>query len=411
MRDVDITPADARDATRFDAVMREAFAEESNVHLADGVYKTAGLPEWNRTRPDRGFLLNGRITVAGEATIVLDPSAILDSDIDDVPQRIITGRGVYDYAPDFASMTPQQVADALPKGQTVIGNLKLVGNHSALVKGWQKAGKSLRTSAILLQGHNARIDGVVMSDFGAWRSASTPDVGAETFPAAITGAAGGPDRDKIAQLDDYKFDATGDASIIARSSFVDYVPEASNDQVTVFMITGSIGQPNGSYWRFSWRKNAHLLANKVIATGKNLVQGFTIYLAESGGCRFNESDGADILYYADFLQTRNVTIDSNTGKRCRHGVNLLLSPAGPGCTMFFHDGYTIGPNTIDSSDANVSLNTLAVEWQKLYGSPPPATRYMRNISVDASLSLETSDDVRYKIINAPSKGGCLRKFF
>lgn len=394
MRDVPISRAVAPNAAAFDAAMREAFREPSRILLDDGVYPTAGLSEWNRTRADRGFILNGTIESAGasKATIVLDPSAIVDTDITDEPQRAITGRGVWDDPTSGAEIAtdPEAIWRRVARDQA-LRNVRIVGNHSVLLPRWRARGKSLRTSGFLLLGHDAIASGVDLVDFGAWRA--DPAVGAETFPGSIAGATAAGDTVAIAQLDPatHEFEQGG----IVDCTFSGYVPNASNDQVTVFMIVGSFGEANGwtkGDWRFHWRKYAHHEGNSVEASGSNLVQCHTTYLAEAGTVTRNKSKGADRGYYGDYLQTRGQLIEGNDWQECRHGISLLLSP-GPPVELardFFHENYQIGENKIGSSGANVLIRTLAPEWalecQKAGASPTPNTRRIRNISIHPSLT-------------------------
>lgn len=393
MREIVLRTEDAPDWVTFDALMRQAFTEPTRVLLADGVFRTGGLPEWNRNRPARGFVMNGSIESAGAAksTIELDPAAFDDDDVTSVPQRLITGCGVFDNPSIREKPTDAEaVWRALPRGQYV-KNVRLVCNHSKLVERFKARGQSLRSPAILLQGHNAAIEGCEVVDSGAWRT--DPAVGAENFPFAIMGATGAPDRDAIATLDPetHVFSDVGPPSHITGSTFTGYVPGASNDQVTVRMITGSFGEANGSGrggWVFTWQADAYQEDNHTEAKGKNLVQCHTIYLAKKGTIRKNTSEGADIGYYGDFLQTKGIVIEENSfgtdAAPCRHGVALYLSPTPSGglAEKFSHENYEIGLNKIVSRDQQVSINTLSEMM------PTSATRYIKGIRVHSLLSLE-----------------------
>lgn len=237
------------------------------------------------------------------------------------------------------------------------------GNHAALSHGWRG---SLRTGSVLLEGA-ATVDGVTSKDFGA--------VGAETFVVEIVGS--------------------GD---IRNSVFTEHDPDCSNDQVTVFR---TIASENGESTSPVTSIHEHNLTN---APGSKLVQAHTIYLSP-GVVRLNKSVGADVLYYADYFKNSDRTIEHNDAKDCIHGVQLKISPtAGTDLEMpkyFSHERYVIGVNNFQSRGVNVSLDTCG---------PPTDTRFIRNISVARSLSLE---NVEYEgkpgavdITRPPEKKGC-----
>lgn len=215
------------------------------------------------------------------------------------------------------------------------------GNHSSLANGWQG---SLRTGGVLLYGQ-ALIDGVTFKDFGA--------IGAETFVAEIVGS--------------------GD---ITDSLFTDFDPQSSDDQVTVFR---TIASENGELASTVRAIHEHNTTN---APGSKLVQAHTIYQSP-GLIRFNKSVGADVLYYGDYFNNRDITIEENDADACLHGVQLKLSPTPrPQADSFSHENYTIGPNRFRSSGANVSLDTCG---------PSTSTRFIRRIAIDAGLSLENAE--------------------
>lgn len=412
MREIYIDRASTPDAITFDAAMRSASTEPTRVLLGDGVFRSAMLSEWNR-RPDRGFVLNGTLESAGsaKATIIADGNAIADDDVTDEPQRIVTGRGVWDDPAGDIPADPEAVWKRIARGQT-LRNIRLVGNHSQLAPRWRARGKSLRTSGFLLLGHDPLASGVDLVDFGAWRA--DPLVGAESFPGAIAGATSAADTTAIAQLDPatHQFEQGG----ILDCTFSGYVPNASNDQVTVFMIVGSFGEMNGwtkGGWRFHWRKFAHHENNYVEASGTNLVQCHTTYLAQAGTVTRNRSKGADRGYYGDFLQTRGQLIELNDWQQCRHGISLLLSPTPlPLAEEFFHEDYQLGMNAIGSSGANVLIRTLEPEYlaeAKRLGRAPTASRYIRRISIDRSLSVQNEGgEIEWTGAELASKSGCAR---
>lgn len=405
MRDVHITPAVAD----FDAAMREAYREPSVVYLEDGHYLTAGVNPWNRT-PERGFIIDGQLIMGDDTIIEIDGSKIPDALVNNEPLVALKGRGVWDkFGRD---LTPQQVWDALPVEQTVIGG-KVICNHSKFVDRWRGLGFPLRTVVAQLHGHGQLISKVTGVDIGAWRT--DPAVGAETFPFACTGVDGSMDSTPIVQLDPatHIFSATTRAPEISDCTFSGYVPEASNDQVTVSLIVGAFGEAAGwnlGDWRYTWLSDWLMTRNTVLASGKNLVQAFTAYLGKKGRCVGNYTEGADIGFYGDYLQSENSTIETNQFLKCRHGVSLYLSTTPrPLSDNFYHKGYRIGPNKIDSRDQNVSLNTYNDQWIKYEGGVDPAQRVIEGIGVHSSLSVEALNGASYYVID-PVKPAPKTKF-
>lgn len=238
-----------------------------------------------------------------------------------------------------------------------VSGITMRGNHSSLADGWRG---TLRTGGVLLEG-DGLIDKVTFRDFGS--------LGSETFVANISEGAG--------------------SAAITNCVFTDWVPSASDTQVTVFFIGG-------------FRPFALMEGNDTRVSGAgNWVQGHTIYEASKGLVRNNRTSGARTGYYGDFFATRGITIEGNQFLGCEHGVQLQLSPtAGDDLEMpkyFSHENYTIGPNEIESSGANVLLDTLG---------PSTATRYIRFISVDASLSLENNGATNVTRTGVVARKGC-----
>lgn len=255
-------------------------------------------------------------TVDGDAEVSLDREAI--SDIDGQPLYCLAG-----------------------PAQSVQG-ITAIGNHSLIADRWKSVRQSLRTGGVLLEGDGS-IDNVTFKDFGS--------LGAETFVAVVS-------------------EGQGPASI-TNSLFTDWDSSSSDTQVSVYFIAGE-------------RDSVLMEENETRATGKgNWVQGHTIYQARKGLVRNNRTFGARVGYYGDFFATKGITIETNQFWDCEHGVHLQLSPtAGDDVESpkyFSHEDYVIGENDIQSSGANVSLNTLG---------PSTETRFIRNIRVHPSLSLE-----------------------
>lgn len=213
-----------------------------------------------------------------------------------------------------------------------VSDLSLRGNHS-------KLSGPRRTGGVLLYG-DGQIERVTFRDFGA--------SGSETFVAAIV-------------------DGTGPASI-RDCAFLDHNPLKSDTQVTVYFIGGE-------------RPFFLMEGNETRAIGEgNWVQAHTAYQVRGGLIRNNRSFGARVGVYGDSFATKGITIVDNGFFGCEHGVQLQLSPDGIGSDSFSHEDYTIGPNEITSRLANVALNTLG---------PSTSTRFIKGISIDSSLSLES----------------------
>jgi hypothetical protein len=235
----------------------------------------------------------------------------------------------------------------------------LIGNHSVLAERWRAQGKTLRTGGPLLYG-DARLDSVTVRDCGS--------LGAESFVAEIVG--------------------TG---AIVGCTYTDHDPSASDDQVTVFRVIGSEN--------CEWMSGTPCLMerNTTNTPASKLVQAHCVYSCP-GVVRNNKSVGAQVFYYGDYCGTRDVTIEENEADDCEHGVQLKLSPTPlPFAERFFHERYTIGPNRFRSSGANVSLDTCG---------PPTPTRFIRDIKVDSSLSLENFGATNVTRITVPQRRGC-----
>ena len=376
-------PYVAKTAQEFDTLMGSLQSDDIEIHLS-GDFKTRGTYEWG-TFAYLGWRMGKHWRIEGEgSSLTLDPNAIADGEIDSAPIHLLSTSEQTSF-PETEAMSPEQVWAGLPRAQAV-RNLTLNASHTALADRWRAKDCVLKTGGVILQGHNAAIESCRFRNFGALKNSTRES--AECFPAVICGAMGAPDRDKIARLDPetHVFDSEGEPSHITDCVFEDYAPAASDDQVTVFMIVGAVGEPGGwqtGDWRHTYRRDCHQSGNVVSVSGRNLVQGHTIYQALKGRVSGNRTAGADIGYYGDFYKTKGIEIEDNDFEHCRHGVQLLLSPTAGGDPdlpkSFSHENYAIGANRITSSGANVSLSTLG---------PSTPTRFIRDISVHPSLSLE-----------------------
>jgi hypothetical protein len=216
-----------------------------------------------------------------------------------------------------------------------VNGLSFRGNQSKLAPTWQGP---LRTGAVWLDGDGA-IDHVAFHDFGA--------IGKETFVAVVA-------------------EGFGRASI-TNYRFTDFVPSASDTQVSVSMIAGEYEMA--------------LMETNDTDAPRGWVQAHTIYRAKNGIVRNNKTK-CRIGYYADYFGNKNRTIVGNEFTEAEYGIQLQLSPTGENGidpAYFFHEIYTIGPNVIQSTGPNVLLDPMG---------PQTATRYMRNFQIDAGLTME-----------------------
>lgn len=350
MRDVTITPADAPDARAFDALMLALSSEDHlAVHL-QGKFTTKGTYRWGPA-PDN-WRAGKYWTIHLDGEVSIDPNAIPDSYIEAQPLFVIV------WHPD--SVSPEIHGGAVN------------ANHSLLADRWKAKGKSLRTGGIVQYGQG-KIDGVTIRDCGALRApGQPPEISSETFVAEIVG--GGS---------------------ITGCTFKDHDLGTSDDQVTVFRVMAS---ENGEKM-----SDVPCLqeGNTTHAPGSRWVQAHCIY-GMPGVVRHNKSVGGYAFYYGDYFKTKGVDISMNEGEDIVHGVALKLSPTPlPNADHFSHEDYNIGPNKFDSSNVNVLLDP--------YG-PQTATRYIRNIKVDANLSLlnRGATEVMRTGVEVSKRKGCFR---
>lgn len=375
-------PFVARNSLEFDVLMRAHYGEDDITwHLNDGVFTTAGTKEWDDTnvvQHNRGFRMgrNWRFTSETGAWLAWDYAAVEDEDVSDVPiWLMLSTEARFDHA-RVNQHTPEDVWNMLPRGQSV-SNLNIDLQYSAAVDRWKSFGKKLRVGAGLLGGHQASYKNLLVVNWGA--------LGCESFPLYIQGSVGKYDRDLIAKLDPakYVFDANlpdDECSHIVGCVFKGFANADTDDQVSLMFIAGGTGERTPGEWVQHMRAFAYQRGNTAAGTGMNRVQGHTIYQSLRGDVSDNVTGGCSVGYYGDFYSTRGVHIHDNTFLDCRfHGVQLQLSPTGPGADQYSHEGYVIGKNRITSHGPNVLLDTVG---------PPTATRFIRNIKVEADLTLE-----------------------
>lgn len=355
---------------------------------------TKGTREWNEL-PDSGFKFgrNWTLDIDPDTTLVWDVDKVMDSEISEEPIHLICSREAA-YPEDKA--TPEEVWGLLPRGQKVRGGTIDLQFDKAKAR-WNAQNKKLRIGAVLLSGHEAAIEKMAVTNFGA--------LGAEGFPLVITGGIGQYARNMIAQLDTDKYVLDGDVPDVDCAHITDCPASgydtSTNDQVTVRMIVGNMGERSPGEWIQTMRAYAYQSGNDTQASGK-WVQAHTIYQVLRGTINFNRSNGAAVGVYGDFFATKRLNVDLNSFLGCDYaGIRFLLSPRGDWSDQFSHEDYNIGINQITSkSGVQVDLNTFGRTGSK---------RYIRNIAVDSSLLLDNqgAENVTRPSAIPAKRKGCL----
>lgn len=384
-----------------------------------GAFKTRGSYEWGPLAA-YGWRLPSSSAIELEGTLSLDPESITDDYISPEPLHLLLsadGFAVEAVNRLFATnpdATPEEQGraawSAVPRGEAIRGGT-YIGNHSKLVDRWRSKGVQLMGEGVLIQGHDAEIRGAHFSDFGAWRQ--NPSIGAEVFPAMISGAFAGPDRHALWNA---PADAVFEPATIADCSADNFDLASSNDQVTVFMITGGICNSRIAdpweevgAWRHIMRRSPTIINPTVSVAGspdKNLVQACTIYQCESGGkVSGAKTPGCNIGYYGDFFKTRGVEISDNDFRKVWCAIRLLLSPSGVDAEHFSHEGYVIQRNQYDSLWDDVNLDTLAADGARLHnGFAAPESRYIRKIAIEASARVSNAGATEVTRFPLPNEG-------
>lgn len=365
------------DAFMADAVTRDTIPDLSpNEH-----YGTRGGLEWG----DAPFRLrSGHVVDFKGSTLELDVDRVTDemlksqNPINMIPPQIGNLYGKPPLEAWAAVLTHQRVK-----------NVRLVANFSKLAKRVKDLGvPSLRITGCGLLGHDAQLDNIELSDFGAY--------GYENFPLWIAGTNSAYDHNALYCLDDsYVYDEAGTVSSINNTRFVDYVPEASNNQVTVRMITGStcaaklVENPWGEFapWRQLMRRDLAFLDNVTTCPPDvpNIVQGITGYQCLKGLVSRNKSTGASIGYYSDYCRNKGIHITAdNSFTGGVWGAIIRLSPSAAGTPdlelQFSSEDFVIENFTTDAGAGAVYLNQ-----DPLPDGSFPASRYVRNIAIDERL--------------------------
>lgn len=390
MNELSLKAVDYPTAEAFDAVMRANFDKQQlAVHLDGGKFYTQGTREWADS-PDitqnPGFRIKDwTFDSQSGATLVWDHSKVEPTDVPIALIRTTT------MAKDLARLnlhTAEEVWAGQARGQTV-RDLQFDLQFAQAVPKWRAAGVMLRIGAVALGGHQAAIERCHVMNYGAYKY--------EGFPLYIQGAYDMYDRNLIATLDPtthiYDAGVTDAECSHITDCLADGYVELSDvgDQVTVRAIIGSMGEKVPGVWQQHDRAYSYQRGNHTVASGSNAVQGHTAYNSLRADIDHNTSDGAAVGVYGDFCRNKGLNVKLNSFLNCDYaGIRFFLSPTGPGniAEQFSHEDYDIGPNKITSrSGVQVDFGTFEEQL------PLSATRYIRNMKVDASLVLEAKGTI------------------
>lgn len=369
------------------------------------VFSTGGMLQWDVEAPGR--LRSGHVLDMKGATIVLDPDRVTDAMLLSQQPIMMLGGQIG----QIAGKTGEDAWAAVLTHQSVV-NARFVGNFSVLQPRAAKLGVPLRLVACGLQGHDAQMRGIRLSDFGAFRY--DPARGAEAFPVWISGADSGYDTNALYTVHpSHEFDENTPVSGI-EYTFEDYQPDHSNDQVTVGLVVGATCSEkiNLSPWKQlgPWRqimRRGAWLKYDVKASGVNSVQGGTVYQSRSATID-GKSQGAAVGYYSDYLRSQGVHIlPTCSFKGGIYGVMVRLSPTAADspelAEQFSAEDFVIEKFECDAKVADVFVNADLLEG----ATKNPPTRYLRNIAVDERLRIAGNKE-GLVLIPAPGtkKKGC-----
>lgn len=409
MNELKISQGDAKTPDELCALLRaHSDLQQLAISLEDGVFPIEPTRQWadeNDVMLNPGFRFGRNWTLDGKG---IDKSVIKvdlsNTAVGPTPlNAILTTEARFDKE-RVNLHTPEECWEAQPRGQAV-RDLTIDLGFRENVDRWRAQGVMFRLGGIGLGGHQAAIERVRTTNYGAYKY--------EGFPNYIQGAYGMYDRNLIAQLDPatHIFDAglsDRECSHIIdcpTDGYVDLVDTVA--QVTVNAIMGSVGERTPGEWIHTYRAYCYQTGCKTFASGSNKVQGHTIYQSLRALIEYNKTDGPEIGVYGDYNKSKGITVRYNefgTEKNpCYYGVQIQLSPTAEGqgnaAEDFSHEDYDIGPNKIFSRAAQVKIDTCG---------PTTARRYIKRIKVDASLTVE--ENIGSELIvtgqEMQKRGGC-----
>jgi hypothetical protein len=374
------------DAFLKDAVQRDTipdFASPSDHFMTGG-----GLQFDFADNPRR--LRSGHVLDFKGATLEMDVDRVTD-------EMLLTEMAPIMIGSEMGNIYGKTGEDAFAAISTHIAvkNVHLIANYTILAARARALGvKQFSIAGCGLQGHDAQMSGIVLSDFGAY--------GREGFPVFIVGADNSFDQHPLYNIDPrHTFDENTPASSM-EYTFRDFNADATPNQVTVGMITGTACPATfranpwmmAGPWRHMFRRDARLKFDITCPPGKwNLVQGGTVYQSLRATIDGKTSHAA-VGYYSDYYQSKGVHIlPSCSFRDCEHGVMIRLAPTASGYDDlppgFFAEDFVIEYFDCKSRQSDVFLHadlmTDPVTGKDVVQNPP--TRYLRNIAVDERLSI------------------------
>lgn len=401
MNELSLKASDFQSAEEFDRLMRANFDKQQlAVHLDGGTFYTQGTREWddsNDVNENPGFRIK-------DWTFDSQSGAVLSWDFTrvvptSVPIALIRTSTMRFDLPRLNLHTPEEIWQGRHRGQ-LVRDLTFDLQFSKAQPIWAAAGLHLRIGATALGGHQFATERCRLRDWGAWNY--------EAFPLYGQGAYDLYDRNAIAVLDPTTHIYDDGVTELECSHITDCVAEEvdetlSNDQVTVRYIGGSMGNPvpgDLTNWVQTPRAYEYQRGNKSYAKGENKFQAHTIYNSLRGDIDHNFSQGFAVGVYGDTCKNKGLHIWLNEFLGCDYaGIKFPLSPGdvttGKFAEQFSHEDYDIGLNKVTSrSGVQVELDTYEVQdAQHPVVLPTSATRYIRNIKVDASLVLDNKGGV------------------
>jgi hypothetical protein len=407
-------PYSVKTASEFDGLLASQLYDENKwfrpgllLNIGDGEFLTGGCYEWGPfatiDRPRLGP--DWQVRGTGSSTISLDPNAISDAMVNDWPlhalmsasqwmQYLWQGRDL-----EWAALTPEQFWANISRKQ-LVRDITFNLNYSKFIDRWIAFGKALKLSGGILQGHGGAYENVHVKDFGAHyvvgEDGQRVGLGAEAFPLMIAGGVDGFDRNKISRLpSSYQFDSDLPDIECAHHtgcSFSEFSDADSNDQVSLCIISGSIGQPSlpplsagdaTAPYVHHLRRFAYQQHNPIgdfpnsLAT-RNQIQAFTIYQAARADVSFNSAKNIQCGSYADFYKSQNVDVHDNEFLRVLRGVAFLLSPTGTDAEHFTSLGHKVRRNKITQISCDSDGHAAILLWKFDAEGPD---RYLGDITI------------------------------
>jgi hypothetical protein len=407
-------PFSPKSAIEYDTLIASLLRDENGVirrqfdlHYGSGTFLSWGCYEFgNLATAERPRFGPEWQAFGSETVLALDPN-LPDSYMGEWPLHVLCSTAIWqDYLwrgreQEWIDLPPEEAWKLLPRRQLITG-ITFDLSYSKFIDRWKAAGLKLCLSGGILGGHGPAYEKVKVRNFGAHHVVDADGKivgpGAEAFPLPLAGAVDGFDRNKIArlipkemaqmkpseiaQLDPpfpYIFDAdlTDDqCAHHTECEFEDYCTD-SNDQVSMCVISASIGQPDvhplsagdeTSPFVHTWRRWSYQRHNPLgtfpnTNANQNQLQGFTMYQSLASENAFNGGSNMQAGYYSDFYKSGPVHVHDNEWLRVIRGVCWLLSPSGPDAEHFTSDGHKATRNKITLLTCDAAWHGAFLLWQ------------------------------------------------